>query len=329
MDVMLLEPVPVTGPRPPAAPTRHLEAGQRWADAPELGYLGRILDQDTATLARVQHGLAGRGDTRRDPGQLPGEPHPPLPRHPRRVPGGLTVARAEPVGEPGEPASGRSRCGRRTTPSPLSTPPWPPSCATRRAAVPTSRRWWPAPPTPRRAGAGATPSSSPTRRARRGHWRRASIPPSEWRWWRRASPSRSSSPTRPPWPVSCSCPSTPRCAPRELRHVLGPVRRGRRLRRLRAPRPGPRRHARRARARPAGAARGRGLRRLGRVRGLGAEHRGFRRRRPDHEDAFARRRGAARLHVGDDGGPERSVAHPSGHDQRGALRGHALRDAAR
>jgi len=57
MDVMLLEPVPVSGPRPPAAPTRHLEAGQRWADAPELGYLGRILDQDTATLARVQHGL--------------------------------------------------------------------------------------------------------------------------------------------------------------------------------------------------------------------------------------------------------------------------------
>jgi phenylpropionate dioxygenase-like ring-hydroxylating dioxygenase large terminal subunit len=57
MDVMLLEPLPSSGPRPPAAPTRHLEAGQRWADAPELGYLGRILDQDTATLARIQHGL--------------------------------------------------------------------------------------------------------------------------------------------------------------------------------------------------------------------------------------------------------------------------------
>src|ERR1019366_1083736 len=57
MDVMLLEPMPVSGPRPPAAPTRHLAAGDRWADAPELGYLGRILDQDTATLARVQRGL--------------------------------------------------------------------------------------------------------------------------------------------------------------------------------------------------------------------------------------------------------------------------------
>jgi hypothetical protein len=57
MDVMLLEPVPVSGVRPPAAPTRHLEPGARWADAPELGYLGRILDQDTATLGRVQRGL--------------------------------------------------------------------------------------------------------------------------------------------------------------------------------------------------------------------------------------------------------------------------------
>ena len=57
MDVMLLEPVPLSGPRPSAAPTRHLDAGERWADAPELGYLGRILDQDTATLVRVQRGL--------------------------------------------------------------------------------------------------------------------------------------------------------------------------------------------------------------------------------------------------------------------------------
>jgi phenylpropionate dioxygenase-like ring-hydroxylating dioxygenase large terminal subunit len=57
MDVMLLEPAPRSGPRPPPAPTRYLGAGERWADAPELGYLGRILDQDTATLARVQHGL--------------------------------------------------------------------------------------------------------------------------------------------------------------------------------------------------------------------------------------------------------------------------------
>jgi len=59
MDVMLLEPAPASGPRPAASPTRRLEDGQRWADAPELGYLGRILDQDSATLRRVQRGLEG------------------------------------------------------------------------------------------------------------------------------------------------------------------------------------------------------------------------------------------------------------------------------
>jgi phenylpropionate dioxygenase-like ring-hydroxylating dioxygenase large terminal subunit len=57
MDVMLLEPLPLEGPRPAPAPTRYLADGQSWADAPELGYLGRILNQDTATLARVQQGL--------------------------------------------------------------------------------------------------------------------------------------------------------------------------------------------------------------------------------------------------------------------------------
>lgn len=57
MDVMLLEPVPSGRPRPPATPTRFLAEGERWAEAPELGFLGPILDQDTATLALVQRGL--------------------------------------------------------------------------------------------------------------------------------------------------------------------------------------------------------------------------------------------------------------------------------
>jgi phenylpropionate dioxygenase-like ring-hydroxylating dioxygenase large terminal subunit len=57
MDVILLEPFADDGPRPAPVPTRHLAEGQSWADAPELGYLGRILNQDTATLARVQQGL--------------------------------------------------------------------------------------------------------------------------------------------------------------------------------------------------------------------------------------------------------------------------------
>jgi phenylpropionate dioxygenase-like ring-hydroxylating dioxygenase large terminal subunit len=57
MDVMLLEPLPADGSRSPPSPTRVLDADQSWADAPELGYMGRILDQDTATLGRVQRGL--------------------------------------------------------------------------------------------------------------------------------------------------------------------------------------------------------------------------------------------------------------------------------
>jgi phenylpropionate dioxygenase-like ring-hydroxylating dioxygenase large terminal subunit len=56
MDVMLLQPVPASG-RPATAPTRVLEPGQTWADAPELGYLGRILNQDYSTLGRIQRGL--------------------------------------------------------------------------------------------------------------------------------------------------------------------------------------------------------------------------------------------------------------------------------
>jgi phenylpropionate dioxygenase-like ring-hydroxylating dioxygenase large terminal subunit len=57
MEVMLLEPVPAHGPRPRPAPTRYLTDGQTWADIPELGGLGRILNQDTAIMGRVQRGL--------------------------------------------------------------------------------------------------------------------------------------------------------------------------------------------------------------------------------------------------------------------------------
>ena len=39
--------------RPAPTPIRHLGTDGRWADAPELGFFGRILDQDTATLGRV------------------------------------------------------------------------------------------------------------------------------------------------------------------------------------------------------------------------------------------------------------------------------------
>jgi phenylpropionate dioxygenase-like ring-hydroxylating dioxygenase large terminal subunit len=57
IDIMTLEPVPETGPRPAAAPTRHLAADETWADAPELGFFGRIFNQDGSTFARIQRGL--------------------------------------------------------------------------------------------------------------------------------------------------------------------------------------------------------------------------------------------------------------------------------
>jgi phenylpropionate dioxygenase-like ring-hydroxylating dioxygenase large terminal subunit len=61
MEVMLLEPLP-EGDRPAPAPLRMLGEGEEFASAPELGFLGPILDQDTATVARVQRGL--RASTR-------------------------------------------------------------------------------------------------------------------------------------------------------------------------------------------------------------------------------------------------------------------------
>lgn len=61
MEVMLLEPLPA-GDRPPPAPLHMLRDDERFADAPELGYLGPILDQDTRTVTLVQRGL--RASTR-------------------------------------------------------------------------------------------------------------------------------------------------------------------------------------------------------------------------------------------------------------------------
>jgi phenylpropionate dioxygenase-like ring-hydroxylating dioxygenase large terminal subunit len=57
IDIMLLDPVPDEGPRPAPTPTRYLGEGETFADAPELGYLGRILNQDASTFGRIQRGL--------------------------------------------------------------------------------------------------------------------------------------------------------------------------------------------------------------------------------------------------------------------------------
>ncbi|MEP7349595.1 MAG: aromatic ring-hydroxylating dioxygenase subunit alpha [Sphingorhabdus sp.] len=57
MDVMILKRVPKTGPRPKAAVVRELGFDQPWGDAPELGALIDIFDQDMANLPYVQQGL--------------------------------------------------------------------------------------------------------------------------------------------------------------------------------------------------------------------------------------------------------------------------------
>jgi phenylpropionate dioxygenase-like ring-hydroxylating dioxygenase large terminal subunit len=57
IDIMLLQPVPESGPRPPAALTRHLGPEESWADVPELGAFGRVFNQDGSTFARIQRGL--------------------------------------------------------------------------------------------------------------------------------------------------------------------------------------------------------------------------------------------------------------------------------
>jgi nitrite reductase/ring-hydroxylating ferredoxin subunit len=57
IDIMMLEPPPEGGTRPSPAPTRVLGPGESWADAKELGYFGRVFNQDSSTFGRIQRGL--------------------------------------------------------------------------------------------------------------------------------------------------------------------------------------------------------------------------------------------------------------------------------
>lgn len=62
MEVMML--APFAGERPPPAEVVRLDANQPWTDAAELGMLGKVFDQDTFNMERVQRGL----ETTRKPG---------------------------------------------------------------------------------------------------------------------------------------------------------------------------------------------------------------------------------------------------------------------
>ena len=57
MEVMFLFAKNSDGTHPPVAPMTWLGPDQEWSSAPELGASGRVVDQDTDNLRRIQKGL--------------------------------------------------------------------------------------------------------------------------------------------------------------------------------------------------------------------------------------------------------------------------------
>ena len=57
METLYLAPYPQDGERPPAAPIHWIDVDDDWTEAPELGMLARVFNQDTYNLPRVQLGL--------------------------------------------------------------------------------------------------------------------------------------------------------------------------------------------------------------------------------------------------------------------------------
>jgi phenylpropionate dioxygenase-like ring-hydroxylating dioxygenase large terminal subunit len=58
MECMYLEPYDTSKPKPPAVPIHWLDVDDDWTDAPELGQLARVFNQDSFNLPKVQKGLA-------------------------------------------------------------------------------------------------------------------------------------------------------------------------------------------------------------------------------------------------------------------------------
>ena len=57
MECYFLEPYDLDGPRPAPMPYRELGLDDDWTEAPELGMLARVFNQDTFNLPKVQRGL--------------------------------------------------------------------------------------------------------------------------------------------------------------------------------------------------------------------------------------------------------------------------------
>ena len=58
MECMFLDPWDHSQPKPPPAPIHWLGVDDDWTDAPELGMLARVFNQDSFNLPKVQIGLA-------------------------------------------------------------------------------------------------------------------------------------------------------------------------------------------------------------------------------------------------------------------------------
>jgi nitrite reductase/ring-hydroxylating ferredoxin subunit len=58
MECMFLEPYDESKPKPPAVPIHWLGVDDDWTEAPELGMLARVFNQDTFNLPNVQKGLS-------------------------------------------------------------------------------------------------------------------------------------------------------------------------------------------------------------------------------------------------------------------------------
>jgi hypothetical protein len=57
MECMYLAPVAPGEPRPPAAPIHYLGPDDDWVDAPELGMLAKVFNQDVVNMPQMQKGL--------------------------------------------------------------------------------------------------------------------------------------------------------------------------------------------------------------------------------------------------------------------------------
>jgi len=57
MECIFLAPIPANGERPPPAPIHWLEEHETFTDAPELGLLGKVFNQDLFNMPKLQLGL--------------------------------------------------------------------------------------------------------------------------------------------------------------------------------------------------------------------------------------------------------------------------------